>query len=172
MQKIGIFSRKIDLLIVILCMYFLWSCIFIERHYCANALKADDTNPLLKATYEYSEKYNPLFLQRPEWLQISTCISAYFLGAGYILIVTMLIGGFEQLRGIATLFIGAKLYAIMFYYYFEFFGDLPAPSIPFFLAADGPYGLGLVLCLYRFVLTRGPLFHTKETLSRGKKKRQ
>ena len=78
------FHRLIDGLILTLFVYFLWSCIFIERHYCVEPLTPSSTG-LMKMTYEYSVENNPLFLARPEWLQIATCISAYVLGAGYVI---------------------------------------------------------------------------------------
>ena len=50
-------------------LYFLWSCIFIERHYCAAPLSSDSEG-LMKMTYDYSVENNPLFLARPDWLHV------------------------------------------------------------------------------------------------------
>ena len=57
--------------------------------------------------------------------------------------------------------IGFKFYAITIYYYFELFGPLKTPNIPGFLAADGPYLLGLFFlfrdsCSIRIPLERLP----------------
>ena len=147
--KIPLLQRPVDILICILYLYYLWSAIFIERYYCAAPLDASSTAFILKATYEYSEKYNPLFLERPEWLQAATCISAYGLGLGYVFGAVMFIFGIDSLRIPTLMFCSFKLYAMVLYYGLELFGSLPAPDLVMFLAADGPYLVGLALILFR-----------------------
>ncbi len=144
-----ILRRPYDMILVLLFTYYLWSCVFIERHYCEAPLDANSENSLLRATFEYSEKYNPLFLQRPEWLRVATCISAYVLSVGYILGGITFLLGLNEMRVPLLMFVSFKIYAITIYYYMEFFGDLPVPNIPMFLAADGPYLLGIIFMLFR-----------------------
>lgn len=74
-------SRFVDRVLLVLFCYYLWSCVFIERHYCAEPI-GTHSEGLLKTTYEYSKQYNPLFAERPEWLRLATCFSAYGLGVG------------------------------------------------------------------------------------------
>jgi hypothetical protein len=81
---VGKVARTVDWVIMTLLIYFLWSCIFIERHYCAAPITAESTG-LLKMTYDYCLENNPLFIARPPWLQVATCISAYVLGTGYLI---------------------------------------------------------------------------------------
>ena len=149
MAGIPLWKRPIDILILILLCYFLFSCIFIERHYCERGLEADDADWLMKATYDYSYEYNPLFLSRPEWLRAATCISAYGLGAGYIIGVITFVVGINCMRIPLLMFCGFKLYALTLYYYLEFFGSMPAPDILMFLAPEGVYYLALFLILFR-----------------------
>lgn len=148
-MALPLWKRPIDILILILYSYFLFSCIFIERHYCAHPLQEDDGDWLLKATYEYSFEYNPLFLSRPEWLMAATCISAYVLGTGYVFGVITFAVGINSMRIPILMFCGFKLYALTLYYYLEFFGSMPAPDILMFLAPEGVYYLALFLTLFR-----------------------
>uniref|UniRef100_A0A7S4M515 EXPERA domain-containing protein n=1 Tax=Vannella robusta TaxID=1487602 RepID=A0A7S4M515_9EUKA len=147
--SVPLYKRPVDVVIILLYSYFLFSCIFIERHYCEKPLEEDDADWLLRATYEYSEKYNPLFLTRPEWLRAATCISAYVLGAGYVIGVITLLRGIECMRIPLLMFCSFKMYALVLYYYLEFFGSMPAPDVGMFLAPEGVYFLGLFLTLYR-----------------------
>ena len=148
-QAVPLWKRPVDILIIILYGYFLFSCIFIERFYCEAPLQEDDTDWLLKATYEYSEKYNPLFLSRPEWLRAATCISAYILGSGYIIGVIAFLRGVEILRIPLLMFCSFKFYALILYYYLEFYGSMPVTDVLMFLAPEGPYFVALFLTLFR-----------------------
>merc|ERR1712137_96952 len=148
-RSIPLTQRPVDILIILLYGYFLFSCIFIERHYCAAPLQEDDSDWIMRATYEYSEQYNPLFLTRPEWLQAATCISAYVLGAGYVFGVITFLRGIESMRIPLLMFCSFKLYAITLYYCVEFLGSMPPPDILMFLACDGAYYLGLALTMFR-----------------------
>merc|ERR1712137_1195740 len=148
-RSIPLTQRPVDILIILLYGYFLFSCIFIERHYCAAPLQEDDSDWIMRATYEYSEKYNPLFLTRPEWLQAATCISAYVLGAGYLIGVVTFLKGIESMRIPLLMFCSFKLYALMLYYYLEFFGSMPVPDILLFLAPEGAYYVSLFLIMFR-----------------------
>ena len=40
-------------------------------------MDSSDTTFMMPETYEFSSKYNPLFLARPYWLKLATCFSAY-----------------------------------------------------------------------------------------------
>ena len=148
-QSVPLWNRPIDIIIVLLYGYFLFSCIFIERFYCEAPLQEDDADWLLKATYEYSEKYNPLFLSRPEWLRSATCVSAYVLGFGYIVGVLTFLKGIESMRIPLLMFCSFKLNALLLYYHLEFFGSMPAPNIVMFLAPEGPYLISLFLTMFR-----------------------
>jgi hypothetical protein len=148
-QAVPLYKRPVDILLVLLYGYFLFSCIFIERHYCAAPLEADDSDWLLRETYSYSEQYNPLFLSRPEWLRTATCISAYVLSSGYVLSIIAILGAVDGLRIPLLMFSSFKLYALMLYYSLELFGSMPVPSLTHFLAPELPYLLALLLALFR-----------------------
>eukprot|EP01095_Lingulamoeba_sp_RSL-Kostka_P003692 TRINITY_DN14673_c0_g1_i1.p1 TRINITY_DN14673_c0_g1~~TRINITY_DN14673_c0_g1_i1.p1 ORF type:complete len:182 (-),score=40.72 TRINITY_DN14673_c0_g1_i1:57-602(-) len=150
-QKVPIYKRPIDLFICLLLVYYCFSCFFIERHYCDAELDPHSENSILQATYEYSEKYNPLFLSRPLWLQIATCISAYGLGSFYLVAFVSFFLGLDSLRVPLLCGLSFKTYAITLYYLVEFLGDLPPPHYLMFLAADGPYIIGIILLFIRLV---------------------
>merc|ERR1711934_26067 len=147
--KVPIFRRPVDILIILLYGYFLFSCIFIERPYCAAPLDPDDSNWILKATYEFSEKYNPLFLSRPEWLQAATCISAYILSIGYVFAVATFLMGLDFMRIPILMFCSFAEYIFLLYFLLEFYGSIPAPNIWMFLATEGAYYVGLSLSIFR-----------------------
>merc|ERR1712137_342021 len=148
-RKIPLLKRPVDIVVVLCDAYFLFSCIFIERHYCAGPLQEDDSDFLLRATYEYAVEYNPLFLSRPEWLQAATCMSAYVLGVGYIVGVYTFLMGNESFRDMLLLFTGFKLYAIGIYWYLELFGSMPAPDMLMFAAPEITYLFALGLVMFR-----------------------
>ena len=64
--------------------------------------------------------------------------------------------------------IGFKFYAITIYYYFELFGPLKTPNIPGFLAADGPYLLGLFLVISRLLFDSDPFGETAKASAKPK----
>lgn len=119
--------RVLDSFLLLLFTYYLWSCIFIERHYCKQMYRlpwnlgveplTEKSEGLLKMTYDYSIQWNPLFASRPEWLRLATCFSAYGLGAGYVILFLTFAFKLESLRGLCLLIMGAKTYAVLTYYY-------------------------------------------------------
>ena len=148
-RTLPLYKRPVDIVMCLLFAYYIWSCLFVERHYCRRELTANEEDPILQAAYEYSRDWNPLFLARPEWLRVATCISAYVLCCGYLVGLFTFILGKDSFRVPLLMFVSFKLYAISFYYYFEFFGEMAAPHVGMFLAADGPYLLGILLLLFR-----------------------
>jgi hypothetical protein len=142
--------RFFDYVFLVLLCYFCWSCIFIERHYCAEPLSADSEGLMLE-TFKFSQKYNPLFLARPEWLRVATCGSAYVFLAGYALLFVTFAFQVETLAKLSLLFVGMKLYAIGYYYYFELFSPLATPDLVMFFATDGPYLIALLYIIPRLL---------------------
>lgn len=104
---------------------------------CQGHVPSPDSPPLLKKTYEYSAKSNPLFLAQPEWLKFSTCISAYVLGPMYVIISVCILFGLESIRLPALVFFGFKLNAIALYYVAEVIGELASPDLVGLFAVDG-----------------------------------
>eukprot|EP01094_Clydonella_sp_ATCC50884_P003409 TRINITY_DN12640_c0_g1_i1.p2 TRINITY_DN12640_c0_g1~~TRINITY_DN12640_c0_g1_i1.p2 ORF type:complete len:165 (-),score=54.98 TRINITY_DN12640_c0_g1_i1:278-772(-) len=150
--------RPIDFLVVLLLCYYIFSCVFIERHYCAAPLDPHSENPLMRATYDYAKEWNPLFLARPDWLRVATCFSSYGLLWGYIVLLFGFLWRANAVRIFGLMFVSFKLNAILFYYWMEMV-EHGVPSIPMFLAADGPYIVGIVLVLLRLCPAQ-PFGHT------------
>eukprot|EP00466_Bigelowiella_natans_P003578 jgi/Bigna1/73286/fgenesh1_pg.23_\ len=138
----------IDVLIIVLQSYFLWSCIAIERHYCHQPLSADSTG-ILKTTYEYAIENNRLFASRPDYMVMATCISAYGLGTLYALVLLAFTFKWNWIRMIAILLVGAKAYALGFYHLMEFTSDTPPENLLAYWGPEFPYILSLVLLLAR-----------------------
>lgn len=109
------------LLLALMC-YFISMNLTVERCYCKLTVEscAADGWPLAEATLDFCKQYNPLFLARPEWMRVATCVSAYGFLFGYALIgVTAALDLWSALSLPLALFIGAKLYAIAFYHMME-----------------------------------------------------
>lgn len=143
-------SRALDLLLVALNSYFLWSCLCIERFYCAAPLSAE-SDGILKLTYDFSVENNPLFLARPDWLRYATCISAYGYAPFYALFVVAFLFQINKVRVPALVFVGCKLNAIAFYHIMEYTSSTPPPNPAAYWGVEGPYLLGIALILYRCV---------------------
>jgi len=105
---------------------------------------------------QFCEKFNPLFLSRPEWMRAATCVSAYCFAPCYLLtLVAALTGSLKRVKPVLLLFIGAKLNAIGFYHFMEFTSSMPPPNPPAYFAVEGPYLISIGLVLY-VLFTGGP----------------
>lgn len=150
-----LYRRKLDALLCVLWTYFLFSSVFIEYPVaCAGEDPATSSSALLRATYDYSVAYNPLFAALPEWLRYATCYSALCMAPFYALLLVCFARGDEWVRVPGLLHLGQKMYAMQMYGWFETHGDLATPSIAGWLAADGPYYLAWLLLFYRLVVCR------------------
>jgi|UniRef100_A0A6T9NQG4 hypothetical protein len=142
--------RPINLLLVILQTYFMLMNVTVERCYCAGPLSASDMRFLMPETLAFSQQHNPLFLARPRWMQIATCISAYGFFPFYLLIaIAAATERWALLRQPISLFVGAKLYAITYYHVMEFTSDQPPPNLVPYVSVEGPYLLSIALVLWQ-----------------------
>ena len=97
-------------LIVTLMAYFVLMSLTVERAYCNAPLEPSSTVPFVPEAVAFCAKANPLFLQRPEWLRLATCFSAYGLCPFYLLIgATALLDAWVRMRGLILLFLGGKV---------------------------------------------------------------
>jgi hypothetical protein len=148
-------ARPLDLLVVALNAFCVFSAVAIERQYCAAPLE-EATGFMGEATLAYAAKYNPLFLRREPWLRVATCISAYGLSWGYAATLLTFLLGLDALRMPVLLFTAAKVYAIGFYWLMEFTSDVPPPDLLGFVGPEGPYVLSIVLVLWRLLSSPTP----------------
>ena len=134
--------KLLNILIVVLQAYFLLMNATVERYYCHSELVATDNRFLVAETVAFSEQHNPLFLSRPEWLRIATCMSAYGLCWGYLLVAFSALTNSWRAMSIPLLiilFVGIKTNAVGFYHVMEFMSDMPPQNpIPYF-GVEGPY---------------------------------
>lgn len=146
-----------DILLILLLVYFLLMNATVERYYCheGGPFQDGDKRFLVAETVDFSVKYNPLFLSRPEWIVKATCVSAYGLSAGYLFVLLVtLTGAWRQCRTVVLLFLGMKLYAIGFYHLMEFTAEdeklRPGHLIPYF-GVEGPYVLSMIITFAKCV---------------------
>jgi hypothetical protein len=105
---------------------------------------------------QFCERYNPLFLLRPEWMRVATCVSAYVYCPFYALtIYVAVMGKWRSLRTPLLMFIGAKLNAIAFYHAMEFTSFTPPPNVLMYFAVEGPYLVSIALALLRIAAASG-----------------
>ncbi|KAJ1624416.1 hypothetical protein T492DRAFT_911776 [Pavlovales sp. CCMP2436] len=77
----------LELILAALQLYFMLMNLTVERFYCHTPLLRGDARFLVPETLAFCEKYNPLFLLRPEWMRVATCVSAYVFSPFYALIL-------------------------------------------------------------------------------------
>jgi len=131
---------------------FLTMNLTVERAYCHAPLSHTDTRFLIAETVDFCVMANPLFLARPEWMRMATCISAYgFCGFYALIALVTLTGMWGRFRTVLTLFIGAKLNAILFYHIMEFTSATPPPNVVPYFAVESPYLVSIGLVLYKIV---------------------
>ena len=159
-------SRYLDLLVVVLNAFFIFSCVAVERVYCLSPI-----NPLaepvsgafmMAETAAFAKDCNPLFLARPAWLRFATCISAFCFAPCYLAFMVAFGMGDGALRAIRTpalCFLTVKVYALVSYHGLVFFGGEASPpagaAAAQYWSAEAPYLLGLSLALRRLLALGG-----------------
>ncbi|KAG7371844.1 hypothetical protein IV203_017986 [Nitzschia inconspicua] len=146
----------LNVVIGILQANFLFMSYTVERAYCKGPLEQHDTTPLVQATIQFCEQYNPLFLNRPEWLVKATCVHCDYFWILYGGILFTSIGNLWDRRIIQYLILlglGAKLYAVLFYHYMELTSDKPPPNLLAYFGAEGLYLVSIALVLYKVFTT-------------------
>ena len=122
----------------------------VEHTYCVDTFKENDTRFLIQETVDFSRLNNPLFLARPEWLRVATCISAFVFPVGYFFI---LVAAFLDVWNSVyvcvpcLLFVGMKCYGIFYYHIMEFLSTTPPTNLVPYFSVEGPYIVSLALVL-------------------------
>ena len=113
---------------------------------------------------DFCKLYNPLFLARPEWMRVATCVSAYGFVFGYALIaLAAAFGLWSPLRLPIAIFVGMKTNAIFYYHLMEFTSATPPPApVPYF-AIEGPYVVSIALVVRRLAQEFGEPAKAKQT---------
>ena len=144
--------RRIDMLIVALQAYFVLMNVTVERCYCHHTVGecVAQGSFLAAETQEFCTKYNPLFLARPEWMRIATCMSAYGFAPFYVIIgCAAIFDKWLTLKMPICFFVGAKLYALLFYHSSEFLSATPPQNLVPYFGVEGPYLVSIALVLWR-----------------------
>jgi hypothetical protein len=147
---------SLNVVIAILQLNFLFMSYTVERAYCKGPLDIHDDTPLVKTTIRFSEQYNPLFLDRPDWVVQATCIHAKCFWMLYGTILVTSLGDWwhrRWIQNVLLLGLGAKWNAVLFYHYMEFTSDTPPPNILAYFAAEGSYMVSIGLVLYKIFST-------------------
>lgn len=140
--------RWVDVTLVLCQSYFIVMNVTVERCYCHDPLTAGDTRFLMPETLDFAKQHNPLFLERPRWMQMATCISAYvFLPFYCLLLYVALFDRWASWSALILLFVGCKVNAIAFYHTMEFTSHAPPPNLVPYLATELPYVLSIGLIL-------------------------
>ena len=124
----------------------------VERCYCHHTVHecVAQGSFLAVETLDFVKVYNPLFLARPEWIRVATCISAYGFCPFYLLIAfAAALDQWPRFRWPITIFIGAKLNALLYYHTMEFLSATPPPNIVPYFGVEGPYLVSIALVCWR-----------------------
>jgi hypothetical protein len=146
---------------IILCtlqVYFILMSLTVERSYCDRPLVDGDSGFLMQQTYDFSVQHNPLFLERPEWLQKATCVHCkvfpfYYTAVFFAALLDL--WHIRPLQMIFLLFVGAKLYAVVFYHYMEFTSHVPPQNLVPYFAMEGQYLASISMVLYKIYAAGG-----------------
>ena len=145
----------VDMFLAGLQLYFILMNWTVELSYCSAPITEESDCFLCPETVEFCTTHNPLFLARPEWLRLATCFSAYTFCVGYLVILyASLTNAWAKLRAPILLFIGAKLYALIYYHTMEFTSETPPQGLGAYFGVEGPYLLAGVLVI-RKILASG-----------------
>ena len=130
--------------------YFLLMALTVERSYCFSELSPDHPGLLMKEAYEFSVVNNRLFLERPEWMRVATCVSSSTFSVFYCaILVTCLMDAWHVrwVQNLLLMFHGAKIYALGFYHLMNFWSHVPPENLIPYWSTEGPYlvSMGMVL---------------------------
>uniref|UniRef100_A0A7S3K6A4 EXPERA domain-containing protein n=1 Tax=Aureoumbra lagunensis TaxID=44058 RepID=A0A7S3K6A4_9STRA len=147
-------ERLIDLCLLIpLQIYFVLMNVTVERFYCQTPFdNVTDKRFLVQETIAFCKANNPLFLERPRWMQVATCISAYGYAPFYCIIMfAALTNKWHKFRIVILFFIGAKFNALAFYHIMEFTSTTPPQNLLPYFAVEGPYLVSMILVVIRII---------------------
>jgi len=158
----------VNLVIAALQVLFISMNFTVEREYCDGPLDPNSTTLFVKDAYDFGVAFNPYFHNRPEWLVKATCVHAYGFWILYSLIFYLAVTdgwGRSKFLGrlVLPIFLGAKVYAILFYHFMEFTSDTPPTKLVPYFGAEGGYLVSIALVFYKLVsaaLDKGK--HSKE----------
>lgn len=146
---------RTDVLIALLMCYFMLMNVTVERSYCHAPITKESSCFLCLQTWAFCEANNRLFNERPEWMVMATCFSAYgFLPFYFIIAFAALTGAWRTCRLPILLFVGAKIYALFFYHTMEFLSHVPPQNLVPYFGVEGPYLVSAALVV-RKVLRAG-----------------
>ena len=159
---------SLNVVIAALQAFFVFTSVTVEREYCHAPLDPTSSTPLVKETYDFCINYNPLFLERPEWLVKATCVHAYGSWILYSLVFYMAVTDGWTTRSdvlrqvVLPTLLGCKVYAILFYHYMEFTSHAPPPNLVAYFGAEGTYLVSIGLVFYKLV-SAGFVYSTTST---------
>lgn len=144
-------KSALDVVIGIFQLYFLLMNATVERAYCAGPL---GNGFLHKVTIDFCSQHNKLFLERPVWMINATCFSAWGLSLLYLFILYNVftdwhLMAYARWQMFSLLFVGAKVYAILFYHYMEFTSASPPQNLLSYFSVEGPYLISIILVLFK-----------------------
>ena len=144
----------VDCLLLALMAYFITMNVTVERCYCSMTVEACAVAdwPLAAVTLDFCKSYNPLFLLRPEWMRMATCISAYGFLWGYLIIaMAAAFNLWRRLKLPILLFLGMKLNALIYYHVMEFTSATPPPAPGVYFGVEGPYLVSIAIVVAKLV---------------------
>lgn len=144
----------IDIVLALLQCWFIVVSLTIENVYCHEPLARGDDRFLIQTTIDFCEENNRLFLLRPRWLVMATCMSCYGFVVGYALILVTALGNLWSNRLISALllmFAGFKIYALAFYHLMEFTSDIPPQNPVPYWSSEIPYVFSVLTIVYKCI---------------------
>ena len=146
----------VNLVIAALQVVFVLMNFTVEKEYCRAPLDPNSTVLFVKDAYDFGVAFNPLFHERPEWLAKATCVHAYGFWMLYSLIFYLAVtDGWARSKILSQVvlpvFLGAKVYAIMFYHFMVFTSDNPPSKLLPYFGGEGGYLVSIVLVFYKLI---------------------
>ena len=146
----------LNLVIAALQVIFILMNFTVEREYCDGPLDPNSSTLFVKDAYDFGVAYNPMFHDRPDWLVKATCVHAYGFWILYSIIFYLAVtDGWARSKFLSQVvvpvFLGAKVYAILFYHFMEFTSDTPPPKLVPYFGAEGGYLVSMGLVFYKLV---------------------
>jgi hypothetical protein len=107
----------------------------------------DSSDPFARAMYWYGERYDPLVVANPVYLQAMSAISAFLFGPLYLLLAYGLYHRRPWFRTPAVIWAWLLLYSMAVHVAVELWGDHPPPDLLVFTGVYGMYALAPALLL-------------------------
>ena len=148
------YRHPIDLVLVVSFAGFFVTSVVFDRLAALDLVRADSSDPIARALWQYGAAYDPLVAQNPVFLRVMSWISAFVFGPFYLVLVYALVRRRTWIRVPAIIYASCILYSMIVHVVVELMWPEPPPDLVVFAFVYGAYAIAPTLLLVRMAPDR------------------